>query len=823
MNAKLRSVPRIAGTVFLLLLFIVPGWTGDRGTAHGFPSVPAPDLDRALRAGDLDKARQLVPANWAGAEALFIDYLERAYSSPGDLRGQPDARTLAGRLADVFFRIVEYDFAPSLVSALNTADAATRPKLIAAARDLFSNLGQRRTLPRSSSDPNVDYNARGLPIFKALSDVADRFRELSFPRGELFALFCMADISPPVPRLHRLARELGDDLSLALVQRQSAGVEDPPWETLLGIADRHGLLSTQLDLLATLGQRRFQSARAGRVPAEQFEEAVKYLERARAVAAKIPTLETINYEWYTAPGPQVAGFGMPQLFGAYVTLKRLQSAGQVLAEAVQLSQPFGEDALLNTVASCAGWAGGLLSWEDARPLLLASPALGAKAELRMARGLAGSGRNFRLEMAETALALAIAIPDARERGLTLAWYSRSRQSHARAGRGTPSPAPPRSAQPSATDPAAFPPLYHQLFKMCLEAGEFAAAAEALADQAEMHGVSGNAAGARDIFNEAIRTAERSGDKRLVARVVMFAATGLRSGLVPGGPVKRWPAAVQLDFAGRALEAAKAADSPRELLIAYWARATVPTATTDQRLADLRDAVAASERYTGQTGQVTNELRCLTQLSQEYVRRGEYQAAIDTERRRAERAHTFEPFEDFETQAYRGNRAHLLGEPGRAVPGVRGCGTGPPARRNRLGEVVPSDERDPSGVELLPTCRLGSRSRAARRGARVVGQGAAGVGRTRLRQRGRRPSGQTTHPGQPSGDPQPIGGFRGFADRLERSLGVVAADQQELPPGGADSKGRVALGGRVDPHPAGKPRQGAGAGQGRGRRIQARRG
>ena len=632
---------RLAVAVFLLLPAVNPASSRAVVTAGSQPAPRAAGLDGAIRAGDLDQARLLVPPNWAAAEALFVSYLERAYSAPGAIPSQADSRVLAMRLADVFFRIVEYDFARSLISTLDAADAARRAKLMAAARDLFSNFERRRAIPRYSAAE--DYNARGLPVFRALLDVADRFRELSFPRGELYALFCMADIRPPVPRLHRVAGELGDDLSLLLVQRQSAGSENPPWDALLARAERLGLLSTQLDLLSGLGRQQFLETRYGRAPAGQLEEAVRHLEEARRVARKIPLLETVNFEWYTAAGPQITSSVMPQLFAAYVTLKQPQSAEQVFAESLQLIQPFGRDATLGVVGSCANQARGLLTWEEAAPFLNASLEAGPDAEVRMARGLAGSGRLFRPEIAEKALALAVASPDAREKGFALAWYASIRKEQARSAPPKPANAPTDAAQPRRPGAEPFPSDYRHLLKLCLEAGEFEAVASARAHEAEMQGLSGDTAAARETFDEAIRIIERTGDALKIARFAIWAATGITpaSSYVPTMLGKRWPPAAQLELAVRALEAAKAAGSPLELAIAFWARAGAPPATSDERVDDLRSAVASFERHTELTAQVANELLCLALLGKEYARRGDYLEAVEVQRRRAMRALAFD--------------------------------------------------------------------------------------------------------------------------------------------------------------------------------------
>ena len=134
MNAKVRRSVRVAVIVGVLLPFIGPGGPGGHTVVRGFQAAPAPDLDRALRAGDLDKARQLMPVSWAASEQLFASYLERAFVSADAARTGPEARSLATRWAEVHFRIVEYDFARAVLLALDTADSRGRAALATATR-----------------------------------------------------------------------------------------------------------------------------------------------------------------------------------------------------------------------------------------------------------------------------------------------------------------------------------------------------------------------------------------------------------------------------------------------------------------------------------------------------------------------------------------------------------------------------------------------------------------------------------------------------------------------------------------------------------------
>src|SRR5512135_877361 len=144
MSAKVPPPSRLAVVLFLFFLALIS--RGGIAAAQGPPTALAADLDRAVRAGDLARARELVPLSWPISEQLFVTYLDRAFVTPDRSAGAPDARALAGRLADVFFTIVEFDFARSVVTTLDASDPAKRQQLVAVVRDYFTTLERVRSV-----------------------------------------------------------------------------------------------------------------------------------------------------------------------------------------------------------------------------------------------------------------------------------------------------------------------------------------------------------------------------------------------------------------------------------------------------------------------------------------------------------------------------------------------------------------------------------------------------------------------------------------------------------------------------------------------------
>jgi len=609
MNAKVRLSSRVAAV--LVLLFLIAAWPGRPAVLRGSQAVQTTELDRALRASDLDKARRLVPESWAAAEQLFVSYLERAFVSPDAARGRPDARALAGRLAEVFFRIVEYDFARAVVSTLDAADPPKRQQLLAVVRDCFSTLERLR----ASYAPSESRTSVQTVIRTQLSEIADRFRALSFLRGELFALKSAVNLGGLEPRAAQVADELGDDLSRVR--------KTPYTEASLAMARRLGLPRLQASILAYLGG----TASRPDATTDSLEQAAKYYEQAQALARTLPALEELNAWHYRVTAPQAATIYHPRLWTVYHRLQRPSLAQPLVAEAVEISRPFGETAVLATLSQFARDAVGFGS-DAVEAVLQASLAYSAKAELATMRTLSRSGSTFRLDLAEKALALAVAIPDPRERAVTLEWYSVGRLIRYKAAWA--------SANFRPEEHAVLPAPYHQLLELCLDSNEIDLTAEALANQAEMQSGSGEPELATKTYQRAIELAERAGNWLKAAQVANRAADFPRL----RGASDR----VRFEFATRAVEAAKRANSSLEL-----AKALRVSARTEE---EMQQAVAAAVRHTELTGDREQEVQSLDRLTAMHLTSGDYQAAIDTSLRLAERSRGMRPpFDQRERAAY----------------------------------------------------------------------------------------------------------------------------------------------------------------------------
>jgi hypothetical protein len=403
MPAKRQPSSRAALVVVLLVSVVAP-WTERPATLRGFQPAQASALDRALRAGDLDEARRLIPNDWAASEQLFVSYLERAFLPPGALQPASEPRLLASRLADVFFRMVEYDFARSVIAALNTADTTRCQALIETVRDYYAALERVRansivlTLtpglpPQQQRDESESRQLATRRLASQLAQVADRFRSLACPRCELHTLRSMINTGgEPRPRVDEVAAQLGDDLSLARKR--------PYTEASLALAERLGLPRTECAVLESLG-----ILPSTVTDPAKLQQAARHLERGRSLLQSVPAREQVNYWLFTSLAPRLSTVVLPELWRLYHRLGRSSEAlRQLLAEALELSRPFGERAVMATLNSFASRAVNI-GGDAGEPILEASRAFGPKAELATMRTLSGSysTRTFRPDVAERPL------------------------------------------------------------------------------------------------------------------------------------------------------------------------------------------------------------------------------------------------------------------------------------------------------------------------------------------------------------------------------------------------------------------------------------
>ena len=257
----------------------------DSGPAISGP--PSVRLDEALRQFDSERARELVLDDQDGAEQLFLDYLGGIIFSDGAKEGEPRRLERARRLADVLFRIYEYDFERGIVAYWEKAGLAERQEVLPILRDHYAAYREARQLNRQMPPP-IDISIRFRDRSLAL---ADRYRKISFGKGELQAMLWASSLDTGYAwRTWQLAKSLGDDAG-----RAWAAYYFGTWsgEGQAEFAAQHAVeLAERLNLPRLL---QFALARQAwrALSHDNFESHIGYLRRALEVLRTIPVRQAM--------------------------------------------------------------------------------------------------------------------------------------------------------------------------------------------------------------------------------------------------------------------------------------------------------------------------------------------------------------------------------------------------------------------------------------------------------------------------------------------------------------------------------------------------
>ncbi len=169
-------------------------------------------LEEALRIGDLERAGELVIDDLDGADRLFLGYLEETIFRDQPDRGKIPLLEKARRLADVFFRIYEYDFERGIVTYWKRASVAQRQAFLPILRDHFAAYRQARAMSLRMPQP-IETRIR---LCNTCSALAARYRKVSFGKGELQALLLAESLGAGNSwKVWQLAKSLHDEVGEA--------------------------------------------------------------------------------------------------------------------------------------------------------------------------------------------------------------------------------------------------------------------------------------------------------------------------------------------------------------------------------------------------------------------------------------------------------------------------------------------------------------------------------------------------------------------------------------------------------------------------------
>jgi CHAT domain-containing protein len=206
------SARLLSSTLAILLAFgflcDIPGLDAAPAQSSSF----SPRLDEALRKGDLERARELVLDDPDGGDQLFLNYLQVTISEGLAREGEAHQLEKARRLADVFFRIYEFDFEQGIVSYWEKATLAQKQDLMPILRDHFTAYQEARRTSRQMPQL-IEEKAR---LRDACLALAGRYRKVSFGKGELQAMLWAESLgSGSSWKTWQLAKSLHDEVGEA--------------------------------------------------------------------------------------------------------------------------------------------------------------------------------------------------------------------------------------------------------------------------------------------------------------------------------------------------------------------------------------------------------------------------------------------------------------------------------------------------------------------------------------------------------------------------------------------------------------------------------
>jgi CHAT domain-containing protein len=355
----IHSFSRILVAILALLL---PSCLPGLNAAQAQPSSYSFRLDEALRKGDLEQANDLVLDDQDRADQVFLGYLEETIGQNKSKEGETHDLEKVHSLADVFFRIYEFDFERGIVSYWEKATAAQKQELIPILRDHFAAYKEAREISRLMPPPI----AKDFGLRDKILALADRYRKIAFSKGELQAmLWASTRGSTETWKIWKLARSRGDEVIEAWAayyvgSRPSEG--EPEFAAQYAVEAAERLHLTKL-LQFALARQAWRA-----LSRDDYDAHIEYLRKGLKVVRTIPIRQTMAGKSECDFYPGEAWFlktlwrayklkGMPggqELFERGRALSR-QHGGEVgeLAYLIASMQEFVRPGILEEVASQA--------------------------------------------------------------------------------------------------------------------------------------------------------------------------------------------------------------------------------------------------------------------------------------------------------------------------------------------------------------------------------------------------------------------------------------------------------------------------------------
>ncbi len=323
--------------IFLALAFTVTGDLPSLNSPQAQPADVSFRLKNALRAGDLEAARELVLDDQDGAEQVFLGYLEetvvRDPAKPAEVRVLEQAR----RMAEIFFRIFEFNFECGVVSYWEKATVTQKQELMPILRDHYAAYQEARRISRQVPQP-VDAKDR---LYKKSLALADRYRKRSFAKGELQAMLCASSLHPlghPWWKTWQLAKSLGDEVGEAWGAYYYGGLAG---EGQCEIAARQAVEAAERLHLPKLLQFALIRQAWLSLGLDDYDAHIAYLRKALEVIRTIPVRQTMVSKSGTDFYPGEAWI-LKSLWRAY-KLMNMPGAEELFEQGRAMSRRYGGD------------------------------------------------------------------------------------------------------------------------------------------------------------------------------------------------------------------------------------------------------------------------------------------------------------------------------------------------------------------------------------------------------------------------------------------------------------------------------------------------
>jgi|GEM_PF-3383636 len=277
------SAQLVANILAAILAFLLPGGLFGQNTPQDRPASISAQLDEALRQADSERARELVLDDPDGAEQLFLNYLQRKVNRKPPKEGEIRHLAKARFLADVFFRIYEFDFERGILAYWDKATIVQKQELLPILRDHYAVYQDARRMSRLMPPPR-DRDTR---LMERNLSLADRYRKVSFTKGELQAMLWAGT---EMWKTWRQAKSVGDDVVeawAAYYVGRNSGEGQVEFAAQYAVEAAERLHMPRLLQFALA----FQAWRA--LSRDDYEAHIEYLRKGLETVRKIPVRQTM--------------------------------------------------------------------------------------------------------------------------------------------------------------------------------------------------------------------------------------------------------------------------------------------------------------------------------------------------------------------------------------------------------------------------------------------------------------------------------------------------------------------------------------------------